>query len=142
MRDRKAMILELKRIVQPHLRVIGFSRSFPHFRKIGEETIDLVTFQFDRWGGGFVIEIARCPSNGIVTHWGEHIPPKKTRAWDVNSRKRIQPRAGGGTDSWFRFDTVAPHTVAAEALNCLLKPDLWSGVELQPAGPIYGAKQK
>ena len=54
MRDRKAMILELKRIVQPHLRVIEFSGSLPHFRKIGKETIDLVSFQFDRNGGGFV----------------------------------------------------------------------------------------
>src|SRR5438045_8951024 len=144
MGDRKAMILELKRIVQPHLRSIELSGALPHFRKIGQETIDLVSVQFDRNGGGFVIEIARCPSEGIITYWGEHILPNKTKAFDVHPkfRKRIQPRTGGGTDSWFRFDTIAPHTVAAEALNCLLKPDLWSGVELQPPGPVYGAKQK
>jgi Domain of unknown function (DUF4304) len=134
MGDRETVILELKRVVQPHLRALGFSGSFPHFRKIGQATIDLVTFQFDRSGTGFVIEIARCPPEGIVTHWGERILPNKTKAWDVHpkSRKRIQPKVGGGTDAWFRFDKTTPSAVAAEVLDCLLRPDLWLGVGLHP----------
>jgi hypothetical protein len=30
-----------------------------------------LTFQFDRHGGGFVIEIGQCPADGCTTHWGE-----------------------------------------------------------------------
>jgi uncharacterized protein DUF4304 len=137
--DRQAMISELKRVVQPHLRSIGFSGSFPHFRKIGQATIELVTFQFDRNGGGFVIEIARGPADGITTARGTHIPPGRTKAWDVhpNFRKRIQPKTGGGTDSWFRFDTAAPGKVAVEALAQMSKADLWAGVELQSPGSVF-----
>jgi uncharacterized protein DUF4304 len=136
------MILEIKQIVQPYLRSIGYRGSFPHFRRGGDQSIELMTFQFDRNGGGFVIEIARCPSEGIVTPWGAHIAPDKTTAWDVHPdfRKRIKSGRGGGTDSWFRFDTDSEPKIAAEALNRLLEPDLWSGVELEPDGPIYGVK--
>jgi hypothetical protein len=139
MSDREAMISELKRVVQSHLRSVGFSGSFPHFRKIGQATIELVTFQFDRHGGGFVMEIARGPAGGITTALGAHISPNKTTAWDVhpNFRKRIQPRTGGDADAWFRFDTAAPGEVAVEALALLSEPDLWAGVEIQPPGPVY-----
>ena len=139
MSDREAMISELKRVVQPHLRSIGFSGSFPHFRKIGLTTIELVTFQFDRNGGGFVIEIARAPVSGITTSWGAHIPANKTKAWDVhgNFRKRIQPKSGGSTNSWFRFDLAALAKVATQAFSRISEPDLWDGVELQPPGPVY-----
>ena len=139
MSDREAMKTELKRVVQPHLRAAGFSGSFPHYRKIGFEMIDLLSFQFDRNSGGFVIEIARCRPDGIVTAWGAHVAPAKTSASNVhpNFRKRIQPKTGGGTDSWFRFDNGDPSVVAADVLRHLSKPGLWSGVELQPEGPVF-----
>jgi hypothetical protein len=112
--EREATIRELKRVLQPQLRSLGFTGTFPHFRKIGKDAIDLMTFQFDRNGGGFVIEIARCLADGIVTPWGAHIPPNKTTSHDLHPdrRKRIQPQTGGGTDAWFRFDTAAPQAVA------------------------------
>ena len=134
MSDREAMKIELKRIVQPQLRGAGVSGLFPHFRRIGPETTDLLSFQFDWNGGGFVIEIARCPPDRSVTAWGAHIAPTKAAAFDVHPkfRKRIQPKAGGGTYSWFRFDAADRSAVATEALK-----HLWSGVELQPAGPVF-----
>jgi hypothetical protein len=52
------MEAELKSAVVPKLRSHGFKGSYPHFRRFADERIDLLTFQHDKWGGGFVIEIA------------------------------------------------------------------------------------
>jgi len=95
----------LKSTVVPRLRKLGFSGSFPHLRRRRPDRIDLLTFQFDRHGGGFVIEISRCPPDGLTTAWGKQIAPGKVTAWDLppKERGRIKPREGSGTDSWFRY---------------------------------------
>ena len=110
----------LKRVVVPELRRAGFTGSFPHFRRV-RESIDLVTFQFDRYGGGFVIEVATGESAGFTTHWGKHIPASKLTTWDLhpNQRKRLKPASGSGTDSWFRYAHASTERVAAEALDHL-----------------------
>jgi hypothetical protein len=99
MSDRQAMIEALKAIVIPHLRANGFRGTFPHFRRIDETRIDLLTFQFDKWGGGFVIEISQCPPTGHHTKWGAYIPPQKVTAHDLHpdARLRLQPRQAGST---------------------------------------------
>ena len=100
------MIKALNIIIVPLLRARHFKGSFPHFRRIKETQIDLLTFQFDRNGGGFVIEISKCPPDGITTAWGEDIPGTKVTAWDThpNDRLRLQPGHDGTTKDWFRFD--------------------------------------
>jgi len=101
--ERDRVIETLKEYVVPILRECGFKGSFPHFRRPTERAIHLLTFQFDRWGGGFTVEIARCPTDGVTMYWGEHVPPIKVRAWDVQTdcRPRLGPEK---TDKWFRFD--------------------------------------
>src|SRR5262245_34082606 len=78
-KPRDQMIAALRDVVVPVLRDMGFSGSFPHFRRIRESQIDLLTFQFNRYGGSFVVEAACCASEGFTTHWGEHIPPQKVQ---------------------------------------------------------------
>src|SRR5258708_20299065 len=92
---RQTMDNELKSSVLPVLRSHLFCGSFPHFRRLGECGVDSLTFQFDKWGGGFVVEIARCGVDGFTTHWKEHIPAAKVKAWDLHpkDRHRIQPRS-------------------------------------------------
>ena len=106
--EREKMIEALQQVITPKLRDAGFRGSFPHFRRVSSQQIDLLTFQFDKCGGGFVIEIAKCPPEGFTTHWGKHIPPNKVRAWDMHpdQRPRLQPRKGSSTEDWFRFDRV------------------------------------
>jgi hypothetical protein len=104
------MIETLKEYVVPVLRERGFKGSFPHFRRTVDRAIHLLTFQFDKWGGGFTFEIATCAPEGLTMSWGEHIPPGKVRAWDVtaSSRARLGPEK---SDYWFRFDnTGSPST--------------------------------
>jgi hypothetical protein len=101
--ERDRMIETLKEYVVPALRDRGFKGSFPHFRRPTENAIHLFTFQFDKWGRGFTVEIASCSPDGVTMYWGEHVPPAKVRAWDVHPDRR--PRLGPEkSDKWFRFD--------------------------------------
>lgn len=113
-KDREAMDAALKELVVPVLRAKGFRGSLPHFRRTTPQAIDLLTFQFDKWGGGFVVEISKCPLEGFTMAWGEHIPPGKVTAHHLNPdhRKRIQCKEGSGTDAWFRFDGWIPSASA------------------------------
>jgi hypothetical protein len=130
------MVKALQAIVVPRLRERGFKGSFPHLRRPSTERIDLLTFQFDKWGGGFVIEIAKCPPEGVTTHWGERIPPNKVRAWDVHpvERLRLQPRPGSSTSDWFRYDNHNNFEdlyegTARDILPFLEKAEKWWGGE-------------
>ena len=118
---RSEMIRALKGVVVPLLRGRGFTGSFPHLRRFGNNRIDLLTFQFDRYGGGFVIELGRCDPGGFTTHWGKQIPANKVTPWDLatSCRARIHHRSGSGADIWFRYDgadTPEAFTAVAESV--------------------------
>lgn len=105
--DRDEMIKNLSEIIIPVLRQLNFKGSFPHFRRLTEERINLLTFQFDRSGGGFVIEIANCKPDGFTTSWGLEIKPNKVTAHYMNKSKRIQSNMNtesSSTEDWFRYD--------------------------------------
>ena len=138
---REEMDAELKGVVVPVLRQSGFKGSLPHFRRPGPTAIDLLTFQFDRHCGGFVIEIARCSVDGFTTHWGKHIPASKVSARDLHpdQRCRIQPRTGGDVDAWFRFDTDHAKHVAQQVLEALPRAESWWR-EVQPTAPADGLR--
>lgn len=104
---RKEMVKNLSDIVIPVLRQKGFKGSFPHFRRLTTDRINLLTFQFDRSGGGFVIEITNCQPSGFTTSWGTKIEPNKLTAHDLFNRKRIQSNMvteSSLTEDWFRYD--------------------------------------
>ena len=104
---RKEMIKYLSEFVIPILRQKGFKGSFPHFRRLTNDRINLLTFQFDKYGGGFVIEITNCQSNGFTTSWGTKIEPNKLTAHSISNRMRIQSNMdtpNSSTDDWFRYD--------------------------------------
>ena len=101
--ERERMIETLKEYVIPVLRDKGFKGSFPHFRRLTQTVIHLLTFQFDKWGGSFVIEIAVCSPKGCTTHWGKFIPPTEIRAWDINQRLRLGATDGNSDGRWFKY---------------------------------------
>ena len=119
---------ELKSAVVPVLRERGFKGTYPHFRRLSSGGVDLLTFQFDRNGGGFVKEIARGSAEGFTTHWGKFIPSNKLTAWDLHpdNRHRLKPRESSGTDSWFRYENARAADVANQVLEQLPKAEaLW-----------------
>jgi hypothetical protein len=99
------MAASLQRIFVPILRERGFKGSLPHFRRPRTDQIDLLTFQFNRHGGSFVIEVASCARKGIVMPWGKQIPPDKVTAWHVYiHRPRLGSKNGTSNGHWFQFD--------------------------------------
>jgi len=135
--ERKAMDDALKELVVPKLRAVGFKGSLPHFRRVASGGLDILTFQFDRYGGGFIIELARCSKDGFVTTWGKIIPANKITAWDLplNWRHRIQPQVGSSTDSWFRFQNGKVREVASAVLHQLPTVEAWFQADAQQVAP-------
>jgi hypothetical protein len=134
------MTAVLKETVVPLLRAQKFTGTFPHFRRLREKQIDLLTFQFNRDGGSFVVEIAACDPSGFTTHWGEKIPPKKVSAHDLHPNKRIRlgTRTPGKVDHWFVYEPfrLGICQEIAESLRSLIQseaetfwqtPQTWSG---------------
>ena len=116
------MIAALRGMVIPVLRELEFSGSFPHFRRIRESQIDLLTFQFNRHGGSFVVEIAVCDTEGFTTAWGEKLPPNKVSAHDLHPKNRLRlgSRAAGKSDFWFSYEPFQPEIYEAVAAKLLL----------------------
>jgi hypothetical protein len=126
---RELMDVALKTSVVPVLRERGFTGTYPHFRRVHVTHVELLTFQFDVNGGGFLIEISRCGIGGITRDRGKHIPASEVRGWDIhpNDRFRIKPGEGAGTASWFRFENGRYGDVANEVLAKLpVAHDYWS----------------
>jgi hypothetical protein len=118
------MIKALRRVVVPTLRDMGFAGAFPHFRRIRDSQIDLLTFQFNRWSGSFVAEIAFCEPAGWTDRLGRHVPPQQVRVHDITPKQRLRLGSHPPTqaDHWFRFepDSDSVYTDAArEALSLL-----------------------
>lgn len=106
--QRKDMIVGLKREVVPYLRAHQFKGSFPHFRRIQSDQIDLITFQFNRHGGSFIIELAQDPATGVQTDWGEQISPQKMTAHDVDvdERRRLGSHSPDEDGIWFSYESA------------------------------------
>jgi len=122
------MIASLKNVFIPALRERGFKGSVPHFRRIMQDRIDLLTIQFDKWGGGFVIEISNCSPKGIVMPWGKHILAGRVRAWDVYppNRRRLGSPKPGEDGHCFRFDGwTGTDKVAQQAVSYLPEAEQW-----------------
>jgi len=86
--SRDGMIAELKRIVIPALRELGFKGSFPHFHRDAEGHVELLTFQFSMAGGQFVIEIGKFPAAGYELY-GKLIPAPEVKMRHLLRRLRL-----------------------------------------------------
>lgn len=95
-KPKQLMVRALRERIGAELRAVGFSGSFPHYRRThmaaSTAETDLITFQFDRHGGGFVMEIGRHIGTDLTTPWGKTIALRDLTAWDLhpNNRPRIQ----------------------------------------------------
>jgi hypothetical protein len=95
----------LERDVFPALAERGFRGKWPHLRRLGGKRIDLLSFQFDKWGGGFCVEVACCPATAPVDWTGRRVAAARITAQHLRERVRLGPRLGG--DHWFRYDGSA-----------------------------------
>ena len=120
-KQRDKMISALKTIVFPTVRNIGFQGSFPHFRRERDGQIDLMMFQFSRWGGGFVVDLGYCPASGYTSLSGERHSPAKVRVNHLHYRQRL--RLGSQppeiADHWFYYEPDVASVYQDAALEVL-----------------------
>jgi len=102
--DRKKMISTLNKIVVPILKKKGFKGTFPHYRRIYKNKVDLLVFQFDKWGGGFVVEISKCSKNGgNIFGINNPINFEKITVFNTADRYRLK-ETPIQEDFWFKYD--------------------------------------
>ncbi|HET6512630.1 MAG TPA: DUF4304 domain-containing protein, partial [Candidatus Kapabacteria bacterium] len=71
---RNGMEAALQQHIIPWLLENGFTGQMPHFQRRRAHHLELLTFQFDRYGGGFVIELGKAPLGDFTVSNGEVIP--------------------------------------------------------------------
>ena len=100
------MVGALKELVVPKLRAMGFSGGFPHFRRPREGMLDVITFQFSRWGGSFVVEVASCSAAGVDLSCGEHVPANEVKAHHIGYRLRLGSNPPTEVDHCFDYESA------------------------------------
>jgi hypothetical protein len=98
---REKMNAALKSVAVPVLRERGFKGSFPHFRRLHSVHVDLVVFQFNKYGGSFVVEIACLTHEQLKSHWNANLSLANATVYDANKRHRLG--ALSGKDHWFVY---------------------------------------
>jgi hypothetical protein len=119
--QRDKMITTLKTIVIPSLRTKGFSGSFPHFRRIRAEQIDLLTFQFSMFGPQFCVNLHACPPAGYTNHSGKHTPPNKVTVTHIGGTLplRLGSTPPKQADNWFSCEGTDDQVYTDAALEVL-----------------------
>lgn len=79
----------------------GFTGKYPHFRKEKEECIELVSFQTNKYGGSFTVEVSAAffseeNKNIVLT---DDLSIENLTVWDTNERYRLK----GMYDGWFYY---------------------------------------
>ena len=126
------MVAKLEELVVPQLRKRGFSGAFPHYRRQCAGRTDVLTFQFSRWGGSFVVEVGSCPASGLVLHTGEFIAPAEVKAHHIYPRLRLGSHPPKQADHWFDYESATYgesiyQMMAEEVLICIPQAErYWS----------------
>ena len=101
----------LKRDLVPVLDAEGFKGEFPHFQRLENGTIHLLSIEFDKWGGGFFLEFACHPPGDFETTWGEVVSEKDiiVAHTSIESRARLQQKGHQNSlsEDWFRFENLS-----------------------------------
>lgn len=121
MADRLVLMDEqLKRIVVPYLREIGFKGRYPTLYRAGDNGTDLIDFQFHKNERSLAVNLARVRP-GVTT------PPAKMRfaATLGDGRKRLGDR-WFRPDTWFDFSNGGCFETAEKVRRLLASRDHWA----------------
>ena len=115
----KQIIIALKDKVIPELRKNGFTGSYPHFLRASKEKIDLLSFQFNKYGGSFTIEIsAAYPNRNEYKNF--YLVGDKTINDLKSSNTFVRYRLGETDgDHWFEFNQNNIDEIIGQVLKLL-----------------------
>lgn len=121
---RKEVDHEIKTVIIPELQKLGFDGKYPHYKRINENgKVDYLSFQFNRYGGSFIIEIAVAypykGKKGNFYYNGEVTPEivQSSNYGYTSNRLRIEPHKG----EWFVYDKNNYRQVVESALKLIMK---------------------
>lgn len=81
----------------------GFTGNYPHFRRINGDCIELITFQTNKSGGSFTVEVSAIFPHAKDSNCAlEIIDTENVTAWDTNNRYRLK----GMYDGWFYYQDL------------------------------------
>ncbi|MBQ3011494.1 MAG: DUF4304 domain-containing protein [Methanocorpusculum sp.] len=141
MSDRNSAIAVIKSMIVPYLRAAGFKGSFPHFRRPNKDNgFDLLSFQFDKWGGAFYIELSvaypyraeykNCYLVGLKPAEDE------IKKLDVGNTL-VRYRLSGNDGDWFRYETIGIEAAVSLAKAAFIRELTW-----YQNPPIYDELEK
>jgi hypothetical protein len=124
----------LKQLLSPQLDQLGFVGRGNEFQRKRGEKLDLLSLQWGKYGGEFVIEFASRPAGSLATTWGETIPEHRITTAHVHplDRARLLPteHSAGLQLHGFHFgnfenDRSKYDSLAQNVTALLPQVDLW-----------------
>jgi len=102
--SKKIMTEAIKNFVVPEIYKLGFSGTFPHFRREGSARFEFFSFQFNRYGGSFVLECGFITPQDLPD-FAKNLPFEKLTYGHThsNNRLRIKPEVSAMDDFWFTY---------------------------------------
>lgn len=104
MTNREIMLSALKERTFPLLKEQGFTGKYPNFRRKCDDCIELVSFQPNKWGGSFTIEVSAVFPGSADSNYTlyEGIAEDNFGVEATNMRYRLP----GMYDGWFYYRDV------------------------------------
>lgn len=105
MTNREIMLTALKKSIIKDLKSQGFSGTYPHFKRILSDCIELIDFQTNKYGGSFTIEVSAVFPNSKVTNLSDLSATVDSYNVDVSCTNQ-RYRLDGMFDGWFYYSDV------------------------------------
>ena len=131
----------LRKQLVPALHSMGFTGTTSRFQRASAEWLDLLSIQYWKYGGQFILEFARRERGPLHTSWGETIPEEKLDVAYVDPAKRARLEQRGETAGegfrGFQFrefgeDAERYQALASQVASLLPQVDQW--LETRSAG--------
>lgn len=108
---KKIMTKALKTFVVPEIKALGFSGTFPHFRRERDGKFEFTSFQFNRYGGSFVLECGFVTPHDL-SDFAKKLPFEKLTYGDAHpdNRLRIKSEIATTEDFWFAYSEFNEET--------------------------------
>jgi hypothetical protein len=123
-----------KRHMLPGLASIGFVGRMPNFQRLFPDSQDLLTIQYHKYGGSFILEFGRRQRGSLQTSWGPLVAEEKVEViyLPTNQRARLQEVESQASDLFAGFsfqhfdeDEQAYEALAIRVLGLLPQVDAW-----------------
>jgi hypothetical protein len=147
-REGDLMRKALRKHLIPALAAAGFDGRSTRFTRLRDDAQDLLSIQYWKYGGSFILEFGRRPRGPLQTAWGPVIPEEKLEIayLPVCDRARLQARDAAPEDIFagFRFadfgdDQDRYEGLALRVANCLPQIEAWlSRREIGPDVVAFG----